>query len=449
MIQHQEEHLQQNAEVRLSVTVAASEVQRVYDATVAKHRRTVRIKGFRKGKVPRDVLIRKVGDAMLAETAETIIGEAARQALEAAEHPPIRTSHPRAEPAEPLAPGSPFRFDLLYDTKPAVSLGRYRGVAVKRLRFRVDDADLARELDAIRERNAVIVEKQGDVVEAGDVVEIDYVEVDGGRPVAATRREGFVFEVGTGYNLHRIDDDLVGMRVDEERDIAKTYPGDFGEASLAGRSLVLRVRVRRLREKQLPDLDDELAQDVSDRFQSLEDLQADIRERLLRNGRRIVRERLISAIITAVDESSVVPLPRSLVDAGLAAQWASMVSRYGGSERRATVELQRSGTDRETVIERWRPAVEQRTRLMLIADRLADVEGIEVDGAEVEQAIERLAQERSADVEQVRKVYERDDMLASLRTELRNEKLYDRLIELAAVRDGDELSYVDLVSGKG
>lgn len=450
MIQHQEEHLQQNAEVRLSVTVAASEVQRVYDATVAKHRRTVRIKGFRKGKVPRDVLIRKAGDAMLAETIETVIGEAARQALEAAEHPPIRTSRPRAETAEPMALGSPFRFDLRYDTKPEVSLGPYRGVAVKRLRFRVDDADLARELDAVREQNAVVVEKQGDVVEAGDVVEIDYVEVDDdGRPVAATRREGFVFEVGTGYNLHRIDDDLVGMRVDEERDIAKTYPGDFGEESLAGRSLVLRVRVRRLREKQLPDLDDELAQDVSDRFETLADLQADIRERLTSNGRRIVRDRLISAIFTAVDERSVVPLPRSLVDAGLAAQWAAVVSRYGGSERRVTVELQRSGTDRETMLERWRPAVEQRTRLMLIADRLADAEGIEVDDAEVDRAIERMAQARSADVEQVRKVYERDDMLSSLRTDLRNEKLYDRLIELAAVRDGDELSYVDLVSGKG
>ncbi len=449
MIENQEEHLQENAEVRLSVTVAAPAVQRTYDATVARHCRTVRIKGFRKGRVPRDVLIRKAGDAMLAETTETIIGEAAQQALETAEHPPIRSSRPRAEPAEPLALGSPFRFDLFYDTKPEVSLGVHRGVPVTRLRFRVDEADLARELDTVREQNAVVVEKQSDVVEAGDVVEIDYVEVDGGRPVASTRRDGFVFEIGTGYNLHRIDDDLIGMRVDQERDIAKTYPGDFEEASLAGRSLVLRVRVRRLREKQLPDLDDELAQDVSDRFETLEDLKADIRERLLRNGGRIVRERLISAIMTAIEEGSVVPLPRSLVDAGLAAQWESMVSRYGGSERRVDVELQRSGADRATLIEQWRPAAERRTRLTLIADRLADAEGIEVGDDEVDRELERVAYARSMEVEQVREAYERNDMLPSLRAELRNEKLYDRLIGLAAVRDGDELSYMDLVSGKG
>jgi trigger factor len=449
VIEKQDEELRENAEVKLSVTVAAPEVQRVYDATVAEHCRTARIKGFRKGKVPRDVLIRKAGDALLAEAAERIIGEAAQQALEAAEHPPIRSSRPRVEAEEPLAIGSAFRFDLQYDTKPEVSLGRYQGVGVTRHRFRIDDADLQRELDAVRDQNAVVVEKQSDVVESGDVVEIDYVEVENGRPVASTRRDGFVFEVGTGYNQHRIDDDLVGMQVDEERDIDKTYPDDFEEESLAGRSLVLRVRVRRLREKQLPELDDELAQDVSERFETLEDLKADIRERLRSNGDRIVRERLISAIITAVEESSVVPLPGSLVDAGLAADWSALVSRNGGSERRVTLALQQSGTDRDALIEQWRPAAERRTRLMLITDRLAEVEEIAVGDDEVEQELARRAQARSTEVEELRGAYESNDLMPSLRADLRNEKLYDRLIELAAIKDGDELSYVDLVSGKG
>lgn len=447
MIEKQDEQLQENAEVKLSVTVAASDVQRVYDATVAEHCRTVRIKGFRKGKVPRDVLIRKAGDALLAEAAERIIGEAAQAALEAAEHPPIRSSRPRVEAEEPLAVGSAFRFDLLYDTKPEVSLGRYRGVDVTRPRFRIEDGDLQRELDAIREQNAVVVEKQSDVVESGDVVEIDYVEVEDGRPVASTRREGFVFEVGTGYNQHRIDDDLVGMRVDDERDIDKTYPDDFENEALAGRSLVLRVRVRRLREKQLPELDDELAQDVSERFETLEDLKADIRERIRSNGDRIVRERLISAIITAVEEASVVPLPRSLVDAELVAQWSALVARYRGSERQVNLALQRSGTDREALLEQWRPAAERRTRLALITDRLREAEEIEVGDDEVEQELARRARSRSMEIEELREAYERNEMLPALRADVRNEKLYDRLIEIAAVRDGDELSYVDLVSG--
>lgn len=450
MIEHQEEHLQENAEVRLSVTVGAPEVRRVYDAIVAKHRRTVRIKGFRKGKVPRDVLVRKAGEAMLAEAMRQIVSQAAEQALQAAERQPISASRPRAAPAGPLEIGSPFRFDLTYDTKPAVSLGRYRGAAMTRLRFRVDESDVARELDVVREQNAAVVEKQSDVVEAGDVVEIDYVEIDdGGRPNAATRRDGFVFEVGTGRNLHRIDDDLIGMRVNRERDVAKTYPADFEEASLAGRSLVLRVRVRRLREKQLPELDDELAQDVNDRFRTLEDLKADIRQRLLGNGDRIVRQRLISDILTALERSSIVPLPRSLVEAGLASQWTALVARYGGDERRVEAALKGEGTDRTTLLEEWRPAAERRVRLMLIADRLAEAEGIEVGDDEVDQEIERIAHRRSVEVAQVREAYERNDVLASLRDELRSEKLYDRLIELAAVRDGDELSYVDLVSGKG
>lgn len=448
MIEKQDEQLQENAEVKLSVVVAVPEVQRVYDATVAEHCRTVRIKGFRKGKVPRDVLIRKAGDALLAETVERIISEAAQEALQASEHPPIRSSQPRVELAEPLTVGKPFRFDLLYDTKPAISLGSYRGVDVTRPSYRIDDSDTERELTTIQDQNAVVVEKQSDVVESGDVVEIDYVEVEDGTPVGATRREGFVFEIGTGYNQHRIDDDLIGMRVDEERDISKTYPDDFEVESLAGRSLVLRARVRRLREKQLPELDDELAQDVSDRFQTLDDLKADIQERLTENGDRIVRERLISSILDAVIESSVVPLPRSLVENGLAADWQAMVARYGGSERQVTLALERSGTNQEELLEQWRPAAEQRTRLLLVTDRLAEAEAIEISGQEVEQELERRAQARSVEVEELRQAYERNKMMQSVSADLRHEKLFDRLIELATIKDGDELSYIDLVSGK-
>lgn len=449
MIDKKDEQLQENAEVKLSVTIAAPEVQRVYDVTVAEHCRTVRIKGFRKGKVPRDVLIRKVGDALLAETSERIISEAAQEALQAAEHPPIRSSSPHVKTDQSLVIGEPFEFDLLYDTKPAISLGSYREIDVMRPRFRIDDVDMERELAMIRDQNAVVVEKHSDVVESGDVVEIDYVEVNGGTPIVSTRREGFVFEVGTGYNLHRIDDDLIGMRVDESRDIDKSYADDFEEESLAGRSLVLRVRVRRLREKQLPELDDDLAQDVSDRFETLDDLKADILERMTQNGDRIVRERLISSILNAVAESSVVPLPRSLVDTGLTADWQGMVARYGGNERRVIQEIERSGTDRDTLMEQWRPDAEQRTRLLLVTDRLAEEEGVEVSDNEVEQELRRRAEERSIDVDKLREAYERNELMSSVGADLRNEKLFDRLIEIATVKDGEELSYVDLLSGKG
>ncbi len=449
MIEKQDEHLQENAEVKLSVTIAVSEVQHAYDVIVAEHCRSVSIKGFRKGKVPRDVLIRKAGDALLAETAERIISEAAQEALQAAEHPPIRASRPRVEAPHALSIGEQFQFDLFYDTKPAISLGTYQSVAVTRLRYRIEDADVDRELGIIQDQNAVVVEKQSDLVEAGDVVEIDYVEVEGGAPVLSTRREGFVFEIGTGYNLYRIDEDVIGMRVDEEQEIEKTYSDDFEVESLAGRSILLRVSVRRLREKQLPELDDELAQDVSERFQTIDDLKSDIRERLSQNGDRVVRERLISSILDAVTESSVIPLPRSLVDNGLAADWRTMISRYGGNERNVNQALEKSGTNREKLMDEWRPAAEQRTRLLLLTDRLAEVEEIEVSDQEVEQELEQRAQERSMEVEELRKAYEQNELMHSVSADLRNEKLFDRLIELAEIKDGDESSYMDLVSGKG
>jgi trigger factor len=126
-----------------------------------------------------------------------------------------------------------------------------------------------------------------------------------------------------------------------------------------------------------------------------------------------------------------------------------MISRYGGNERNVNQALEQSGTNREKLMDEWRPAAEQRTRLLLLTDRLAEVEEIEVSDQEVEQELKQRAQERSMEVEELRKAYEQNELMHSVSADLRNEKLFDRLIELAEIKDGDESSYMDLVSGKG
>ena len=156
-----------------SIKLTADELDTKVNEKLNEAQPDVEMKGFRKGKVPRDVLIRKAGDALLSEAAERIIGEAVQEAIQAAENPPIRSTRPRVEAENPLTIGSAFNFDLIYDTKPQVSLGNYQGVNVTRPIFRIEDADLDRELENIREQNAVVVEKQSDTVETGDVVEID------------------------------------------------------------------------------------------------------------------------------------------------------------------------------------------------------------------------------------------------------------------------------------
>ncbi len=287
MIKNKETELLENSSVRLTITVAEEAVRKEYDGLLAEYCQNVRMDGFRKGKVPPAILLRKYGEIILGETAERVVQKSLEQALEGGEQKPIATSMPTVDAADKLELGKEFSYKVTFDTFPKIELPEYKGLEYEELEVEVGEEDLERELKGLQEQNSVVVDKKDPVAAKGDIVNVDYVELEeGGEEKTATRRQSFVFEVGSGYNLYRFDEEIVGMKAGEEKTIAKDYPADFEVKELAGRKLSLKVKLNSVKEKQLPEINDELAQDISDKYKNLEDLKKDIREKLAKHASR-------------------------------------------------------------------------------------------------------------------------------------------------------------------
>ena len=442
-----------DSEVRLTLTVAGASIRETYDKLVSDLRRNARIKGFRRGKVPREVLIRKYGSVLLVQTTEQVVNESMRQAVDEVEQKPLPFAQPTLDGDPQVVLGEDFTFTVTYDTKPRIELGEYRGVALRRPQVTITDADLEPELRRLQEQNAEVLDKPADaagqvVVAEGDVVTVNHAEQDAaGQPVAGSERRDFVFEVGTGYNVYEIDDELVGMARGDDKVISKQFPADYRHANLAGRAVTLKVTVTSIKEKRLPSLDDELAQDVSERFATLDDLKADLRARLQRHADRLVRERLAGELISKVLASSQIPLPKTLVAAELEGHWGRLAASAGVEVEQFESALATRGQSKESILEQMRPIVDLRVRTVLLRDELARVEGLEISDEELDAHLAQQAEERGIGAPELRAQYEGENLLDRLRGQLLTDKLDDHLIAGSAVTEGAVIPYVDLVAG--
>jgi trigger factor len=438
----------ENSNVKLTVTVKQEYIQQRYDELIAEYCKTVHIDGFRKGKVPANVLIRKFGDAILSETTERVIRSSLEEAIEKIEQKPIPTSIPEIDTKKGLELSKDYTYAVNFDTYPKIELPEYEGLSFEILQVKIGAEDLDRELKSLQEQNSIVIDKKDATVLMGDIATIDYVELDeNDAEVELSRREGFAFEVGSGYNLYKIDEDLVGMKVGEQKVFSKEYTEDFEYKELAGRTVKLKVTLNTVKEKQLPQIDDELAQDISDKYKNLEDLKKDITSRLEEYARQKVREHNISQILEKVVEKATIPLPLSMVESELENQWRGFVDRVGGDEKPLLQQLESEGRSKEQIFEEWKPAAEKKLKLQLVVNEMVKQEDIKLEENEVEERVQKEAENQNISLEEAKEAMKRNNYLEYLKYDMKNEKLYDLLLDKGVSKKGRKVKFLDLVQG--
>jgi trigger factor len=262
-----------------------------------------------------------------------------------------------------------------------------------------------------------------------------------------TKREGFTFVVGSGYNLHQIDDDVLGMKKEEERVIEKEYPEDMENSDLAGRKIRLKVRLTALKETQLPEIDDELAQDVSDDYQTLDDLKKSITERLEETRANRLREHKIDQMMEQVVENSTIVFPESMVERDMEYRWQEFVRRMGGNEEFVLGMLRQQERSREDLLAEWRPDVEETIKRRVAIQEIAEAEKTVVEDSDVEQQISRIAESQDRPVEEMKSELEQTGYIEAIREERRLAKTYDNLLETAKIKKGKKTPFLDFVQG--
>jgi trigger factor len=443
--------------------VGKDDVRTQYDDLIRDYTKTLAIPGFRRGKVPRDVLERKFGAALKDEAVNKILGKTISEVFEDEGFPredkPLPYSTPRVEDEPVLEFGRDLRFSVVYDVLPRITVGPWKGLEAEIPDVSVSEEDVSRELEEIRDRNAVVLDRE-DTAEAArdDVVTISYWELDGeGSPVKGTERQDFVFTLGSGYNLYQFDDNILGMKKGETRDITKTFPAGYTHSDLAGKTLTIRVTLTALKEKKLPVLDDELAQDVDEKYHTLEDLKNSIRDRLGAHLEKRLRDITVSRLLEQVLETTPMDLPESMIDLELDSRLRNLARRFnvapGELARRLAEEegAAESGPPGipEKLREEWRGDAERALKSRLIVETLMRDLKLEASGEEIEREIENQAASSGTALEEIKKYYDQENAREYLEEEIKERKLFDLFIAENRIKKGKQERYLDLMSGNG
>lgn len=441
----------ENSAVKLTVTVPQKEVQDNYNQIVNKYAKTIQIPGFRKGKAPVAVLERKFGEALKTDIASDIIEKALEEVFSDIDkndeaNRPLPYAQPKMDEAPKLDVNSDFSFSLTYDVMPQVDVKHIESVTIKEPQVKIGEAELKEELEAIRERNAVVIDKKDTEAAAkDDIATVDYWEIDDdGKEADKSKREDFTFTIGSGQNIYQFDDDIVGMKKGETKTLTKSWDKEYEDKELAGKTKKIGVTLKTLKLRKLPDLDDELAQDVNEKYKTLADMKADITKNLEAALTNRLREIKANALLEQLVEKNPITLPKSMLDAEIDARWRMTAQRFQTSPEQLEKLVASSGQTKEEMLKQWAGDSEKMLKSRLIVENLLKARNIAVTPEEVEAEYAKIADGAGISLEEVKKHYADASKKEYLIDDMKEQKLYAQLFEQVKITKGDKTTFADL-----
>ncbi len=379
-----------DSRVQVEVEVPAEDVERAASRAARAMAKEMRMPGFRKGKAPPSLVIQRLGFGPVLE-------EAIREALpEWYERALLDTGiatigDPSIEMlSTPDAEGEPLAFKFEVGVRPPAKLGEYRGLEVGRKEEEVPDEVVDTEIDRIREGFARLEPVERESAE-GDSLLIDFEGLIDGTAFEGGKADDYLLALGSGSFIEGFEEQLTGARAGEERDVEISFPGDYQAEHLAGKDAVFKVRVKEVREKILPELDDEFAADASE-FETLEELRADIREKVGAALDSRAEEDFRIAAVDAAVAAATVEVPADLVTARATERWERMERQLAQRGMDPNAFLQMQGQTREELIEESKPDAERELKREAVVTAIAAAEEIEVSDEELVEALEHSAE---------------------------------------------------------
>jgi trigger factor len=414
--------------VRVEAEVPPEEVERQVARTAKALGREMRIPGFRKGKVPPPVVIRRVGrQAVLDETVREALGRWYADAIGDAKISPV--GEPQLDLGDLPGEGEPLTFTVEIGVRPTAQLGEYKGVEVGRREPQADDEAVQAELEALRER-AARLETADRAAGDGDFVVMDYVgSIDGEEFEGGAGRDQMI-ELGSGRLIPGFEEQLRGATAGEERTVKVSFPDDYGAEHLAGKEAEFAVTVSEVKEKVLPELDDDFAVDQAG-FDSLDELRDDIRTKLQEADEQQVEQSFREAVVDAVVQDATVEIPDALVEARARELWDRMLHSLGHQGISREAYLQISGKSEEELLEEAKPEAERALRREAVVAAVVAAEGIEPSDGDVLDALQASAARENVKVEKLRDRLEQSGRLDDLREDLAARQAIDLLVENA------------------
>lgn len=420
----QVENLEKNM-AKLTIEVAAEEVEKAIQAAYMKEKGKISIPGFRKGKVPRQMIEKMYGAAVFYEdAANTLIQENYPSAMD--ESGVDIVSRPTIDVVQ-IETGKPFIFTAEVAVRPEVTLGKYLGVQVTKIDTSVSDEEVAEALEKERNNNARTVTVTDRPVQNGDTAVIDFEGFVDGVAFEGGKGENHSLEIGSHSFIDTFEDQLVGKNAGDEVDVNVTFPEQYQAAELAGKPALFKVKIHEIKAKELPELDDEFAQDVSE-FDTLaeykEDLKKHLEEQKENEAKRTKEDEAIQKII----DKSTMEIPEAMLETqceNMINEFAQRIAQSGLSMEQY---MQFSGLTLDKLKEQVRPEAETRIKSSLVLEQIAKEENIEVTDEEIDAEVEKMAAAYGMEADKL-KEYMGDSEKESMARDLKVTKAVDLIME--------------------
>ena len=417
----------ENQQVTLTIEVEAAEVNKAVDQACKRLANRVSIPGFRKGKAPRMIVERHVGkDAVLQEAFDIVAPKALSKAFDEQKIDPV--TRPSVD-IETLEEGKDLVFKATVTPRPEVKLGDYKGLNVPKNEVNITDEDVEKQLKTFQDRQGKLVDApEGAEVKDGDFTTLDFKGFVDGEAFDGGEGKDYPLQIGSNSFIPGFEDQLVGAKIGEERDVNVKFPEEYHAKELAGKDATFKCTIRSIKTKELPAIDDELAKKVS-KFETLDELKADIRKNLEENAERTAENDQKSAAIEMATNNITVDIPAVMIDNRVTAMIQEMAMRLEQQGMKLEQYLQYAGTDIAKLREQYRETAEKNVKTDLMLEEVAKAEDIKVEAKDLDEEVAAMAAAYGATPQQVQKIIKEQGRISDLAASVLRKKTAQFIID--------------------
>ena len=384
---------------KLTIEVSEEDFDKAVEKAYQKNKNKINISGFRKGKAPRKIIEKMYGKEVFFEDAANIIipDEYAKAYDECGEE---IVSQPVVDVVQ-IEAGKPFIFTAEVALKPDVKLGEYKGIQIEKLDATVTDEDVEKEIDKARDAQSrqVSVDRE---VKDGDLTVIDFEGFVDGTPFEGGKGENYNLTIGSKAFVPGFEEQLIGKKAGDECDVVVTFPEDYHSEDLAGKEATFKCKIHEVKEKQLPELDEDFADDAG--FDSVDEYKADVRKKLEEKKAADVKNAKEDAVIEGIIEKAEMDIPEAMIETSE----RQMVDEFAGQLQMQGLSLEQyfmfTGMTRESMMEQTKPRAEKRIKARLVMEAVAKAEGIEASEEDVNKQLEEMAKTYNMELDKVKEI---------------------------------------------
>ena len=415
-------------EVKFEITVEATKFEDAMKKVYFKSAKYFNIPGFRKGKAPMNIVEKYYGAQIFYEDAfNDVATEAYGEALE--QNNIDAVSKPSVDIVQ-MEKGKDVIFTAVVQVKPEVKLGKYKGIEIKKIEYPVEEKDIDNEIKQMQEKNSRLVTVEDRALENGDTATIDFEGFVDGVAFEGGKAEGHELEIGSGAFIPGFEDQLVGMKIDEEKEINVKFPEEYFSKDLAGKDAKFRVKLHEIKRKELPALDDEFAKDVSE-FDTLKELKESIKEKLEKSNEQKAKYDTEEAAIKAVCEKAKVDIPSGMVEMEVEHMLQDITQRLSYQGLKIEQYLKMIGKTEEEVKKEYEPQAIEAIKSRLTLEAIRKEEKIEASEEEIQAKLEEMAKNYGKKVEEISN---NDNLKDYIKEGIESEKAIDFIVKNAKIK---------------